>query len=201
MNIREFVKSAKIDYANSFILIDDLLYLDYTTRILPKTYLEFAKKDLTDEYPRGKINAITNSKRAIDCMLSNVILWLGYGTEEYTNSALQEYLNQISPSSDLSFPLKIFQAFDLSPTRLIAKARKVRNTIEHDFIEPTDDEALESVEVAELFIRSVENKIQNATSVEITDQQHRDAMSQEYISGIQISFRDKSARLWFERKN
>jgi hypothetical protein len=51
--------------------------LPYTTPVRPQQYLEFTEQDLCLGSTRGRANALANSKRAIDCQITNLLQALG----------------------------------------------------------------------------------------------------------------------------
>ena len=80
-SVKQRLKESKIDFTNFYIGIDNFDYFDYKNDffdINPEEYLLFAKEDYKDKSRRGKINAVTNAKRAIDCQTELILKLLGF---------------------------------------------------------------------------------------------------------------------------
>ena len=197
----EFIKACKINLSDSLISSDDAYYLEYVTTLEPVDYLSFAKKDIQCENPRGIINALTNCKRTIDCALYNTISWLGYENDGQDNVSLSNYINEnLTGITDLQFSLKIASSFKLVPIMIVSNVRKLRNVIEHKFEIPDSIETEGSVEISEMFYKSIENRIHNMTGVEITDIKRYEKTKEGFISGLKISKEDDCVELYFEKK-
>jgi hypothetical protein len=112
--------------------------LKYSTDILPGEYLLFAEKDLRSGGVRGRVNALANSKRAIDCELSSILAAL----------KIQE---------PWSFPdrLERVQELGLAAPRILKKLSQLRNVLEHRYYNPTLHEVEDAVDVATLFLEAM----------------------------------------------
>lgn len=110
--------------------------------IWPDTYLDYAKADFA-EFEVGKssrclINAVSNAKRALHYQVDGLANALGW-------SALK---------GKRDFPTKLDflgRCGVLSPI-IIKRINKLRNTVEHDYYVPTEDETLEYLEIVELYL-------------------------------------------------
>lgn len=148
----------KIDFSKTIIERLGGGSLGTSTELTPKDFIKYSKQDFTAKDKKGLINALTNAKRAIDCQIDNVLTEFGinpYKIEKAAESLINEIgLNQ----KDLPFKLKLVQALGLSPGNLTAKVRNLRHKLEHFYKAPTDIEVEEAIEIAELFILSIESK-------------------------------------------
>lgn len=105
----------------------------------PLDYLYFSKADIYENSLRGAINALSNSKRAIHLLIDCFLEILG--------------LKSIYRRNNFPAKLKIVEELDAFPTSLIQKLNQKRNIVEH-YYEPIDvEEAVEFVEITELFVR------------------------------------------------
>ncbi|WP_124488152.1 MULTISPECIES: hypothetical protein [unclassified Burkholderia] len=109
--------------------------LKYSTPLRPDHYLAFAEKDLRLGGPRGLVNSLANSKRAIDCQIFGLLCALG----------LPEPRN---------FPdrLEKLKALGLLAPRVVKKIAQLRNVLEHQYYKPTLEEAEDALDIAALFL-------------------------------------------------
>lgn len=109
--------------------------LKYSTPLHPDHYLTFAEKDLRLGGPRGLVNSLANSKRAIDCQIF----------------CLLQALDLPEPRN---FPdrLDILNKLGLLAPRIVKKTAKLRNTLEHQYYKPTIEEVEDALDIASLFI-------------------------------------------------
>ena len=61
---------------SSSMKMSDDLKTDF--EILPQDFISYAEVDLTSSYEHNIINALSNSKRALDCQLDILLLSFGY---------------------------------------------------------------------------------------------------------------------------
>jgi hypothetical protein len=112
--------------------------LEISTPITPAEYLEFAEKDLRRGGPRGLVNALSNSKRAIDCQIANLLMSVGLGATG-------------------NFPSRVekLQSLGLVAPRILRKIVQLRNALEHDYHKPTIAQVEDAVDIATLFLESM----------------------------------------------
>ena len=77
---------------------------------------------------------------------------------------IKAFVEHFDLDEDVPIKLKIIHALNLAPSILISKTRTFRNKLEHFYKKPTIDEAKEALDVADLFIRSVEGKFKILTN-------------------------------------
>ncbi|MFC0345141.1 hypothetical protein [Epilithonimonas hispanica] len=157
----QFIKDVKLDFTQAFFSESSGQELNYTNfEIAPKDFLRFAKLDFAENDNRGFINSLTNSKRAIDCQIEEVLtsLSLNAGRE---NKHIEKFINQIYKDSDTHYNLKIIHSLNLAPTILISKTRNIRNKLEHFYQYPTNSEVQEALNITELFIKTINGQFRN----------------------------------------
>ncbi len=171
MNILKLIKDElKIDFTSTFIVFDSGTGSDNPFELSARDFLRFAKSDFKSNDKKGNINALTNSKRAIDCQIDLALTLFGIQYDKISNSS-----NKIIELTglmyvDLSHKLKLIQALDFAPSGLISKTRTLRNKLEHYYQIPNKEEVKEAIELAELFVLSIESHIKMiANSFNITD--------------------------------
>lgn len=153
------LKETKLDLTKVyFILNSGEGFDDNVFEITPKDFLRFAKHDLKQNDERGFINSLTNSKRAIDCQVDEALEKLGIGYQSFSNETTT-FLRHFDLNDDIPIKLKIIHALNLAPSLIIFKTRTLRNKLEHIYQMPTHIEAQEALDVADLFIRSIQGKM------------------------------------------
>jgi len=193
-NLKELLKEIKIDLT-SLILIPSggTGGPDSGLEIKPKTFLRYAKKDLNEGSERGLINALSNAKRAIDCQIDEALIIFGI---DYDNlpKELEEFIVYFKFEGDIPYKLKIIQALNLAPSYITSKTRLLRNKLEHYYKIPKKESVKEAIDIAELFIRSIEGKIKMIPDeFDITDKKNQ-IDTYEYKSGTSIRFRIENKR-------
>ena len=158
-----FQKKLKLDFSNIIIEVDCGNNVNFNFELKPQDFLRFAKIDIKGDTQKDYINALTNAKRAIDCEIDGALLKFGIKYDrikEIANSAnkIVELVN--FENANLSYKLKLIRALDFAPIDLISKYRNLRNKIEHHYQKPKKNKALEAIDIAELFILSIESKTQ-----------------------------------------
>lgn len=165
MNLEEL--KIKINWNKFYINKDCTSYSDYINfDLTPEDFLKFVKEDYKNIDNRGLVGVLSNSKRAIDCQIDSIILYLGFdylsfNEKNYPNikEVINEFEKDIGYDNTLSFKLRFIQALEIAPTFLISKIRKFRNRLEHEYIVPKENEAKEAIEIAELFVNATQNII------------------------------------------
>lgn len=202
MNLQELKKIISIRWNKFYIIKDATCYSDNNHfEIEPNDFLNFAKHEYNFLDRRGLVGALSNAKRAIDCQIDWIILYLGFDFLKFNDtkysevkSFIEEFENTHSSSKDLSMKLRFIQALGIAPTFLISKIRKVRHKLEHEYTLPTVGEAREAIEIAELFINATENILFNKFYTDYFIQNENDDRGYCVEPFIKISFESCSAR-------
>lgn len=136
----------------------------------PKDFLRFAKEDLKEKGDRGIVNSLVNSKRAIDCQIDEAFQNCGINNNDF-NPNIKKFISYFELNDDIPIKLKAIHALNLAPSILISKTRNLRNKLEHYYQKPSIEEAKEAVDIADLFIRSVDGRFKSLiTECSITDE-------------------------------
>lgn len=164
--------------------------------ISPRDFLHYAKIDFHSKSEAGLINALSNAKRAIDCQIDTVFSSMGV---DYLNlpKSLEIFVNCFKFEADLSYKLKIIQGLNLAPSLIIADARNLRHALEHKYQKPEEKAVKNAIDVADLFIRSIEGTLKTRyTEFEITDEDklvdENDKHHRRYNQGLEISVGEDS---------
>ncbi len=125
---------------------------------------------------RGKINALTNTKRAIDCQTDKIFSSLGLNPNGFP-LVIEEFIGNSKNSSakkDIPIRLQFIQSMGFAPVIIISQVRLIRNKLEHYCKEPSNDDVYSAIELAELFILSTDNKLKSLWDFIITDKKKKD---------------------------
>jgi hypothetical protein len=132
-----------IEEMNNWVIcvLDSKGFIDlkHETDVKPRRYLEFADNDLKVEGDHGLINSLSNSKRAIDCQITNLLKVLGF-----------------KATGNIHTRIKKLEEIDVLAPRILKKVNKIRNLLEHEFYLPTISEAEDAVDIATLFIEATD---------------------------------------------
>ena len=112
--------------------------------IFPQDFLKFAELDLSSEHDHNIINALSNSKRAIDCQVDLLLLAFGF--------------YKLSQQKMWGFPTKLdhIEKLGVIAPRILKKINKKRNLLEHQFVIPTKEEVEDMLDIAVLFVAGTE---------------------------------------------
>ena len=183
---KELFDIAELDYKNLSIgFVDNMSFVNFF-ELPPNAYLSFAKIDLKQKDDRGLINALSNSKRAIDCLIENTLKNFSINIKKipkvalsFCDDVLGDENKNINPIS-----LRLFCALGLSPSLLVAEVRELRNKIEHEFNIPEKKDVLRAYEVAELLINNIKAKEIYSCKIDISDIHKHGDLSYDHFSGI-----------------
>ncbi|MGH1438089.1 MAG: hypothetical protein ACRBG0_26880 [Lewinella sp.] len=162
MNILDFFKVLKIDLGQTLIEVDgELLKVENKFDFSSRDFLRFAKLDLKDASAgdRGLINALTNAKRGIDCQIDITLKTYGIDYSNLPKAAGKIIDLSDENGVDLPYKLRLIQCLKLAPAGLISRVRTLRNKLEHYYEKPQRSEVKEAIELAELFIMSIESRL------------------------------------------
>lgn len=123
------------------------LHIEHNFEIKPQDFLSYAEADLANDYSHRLINSLSNAKRALDCQVD--ILLIGFGYYE------------ISKKKKWGFPKKIeiIKVLGIIAPRVLLKINRVRNLMEHEFSNPTNEQVEDFVDIVSLFIASTDRFI------------------------------------------
>ncbi|XZW59374.1 hypothetical protein ACT40J_09630 [Acinetobacter baumannii] len=208
-SVEELFDKASLDHKNLSVKYSDNINFRKYFDLIPEDYLSFAKKDLKQRDERGLINALSNAKRAIDCLIENTLKNFDINIKKLPKVALnfcEEVLNeedkQISP-----FSLRLFCALGLSPSILISEVRSLRNRVEHEFSNPQKKDVLRACEVAELLVNNLKAKELYSCAIDISDTKKHEGMAEGSITGVRFNYvysflnRNESFYIYFYDKN
>ena len=85
---KQVFEHVKLDYTNISIAAHDNINFDFEFQVMPFDYLSYAQKDMSETSPKGLINALSNAKRSIDCLIEVALKSLSIDPSNIEKSAL-----------------------------------------------------------------------------------------------------------------
>ena len=153
-------KKADLDYTNLVVEYDQGLDFHFEFPVRPGDYLMYARDDLKENSERGLINAISNAKRCIDCLVETILNCLNIDLKKIPKSA-KDFCNDVLPKKEHNidpFSIRLFCALRLAPSLLISEVRNLRHKVEHDYEIPKEIDVERAIDVAELLIHNIKGK-------------------------------------------
>ena len=113
-------------------------------------FLSFAKQDLEEDSERGRVNALSNAKRAIECRVDEFL----------TLSCLKGF--SLRHGWKLPYKMQVLQTCGVSaPSILRRLITSKRNLLEHEYMRPKDQQEIQNVvDVAELFLEATHRYVE-----------------------------------------
>jgi hypothetical protein len=161
--LKKIIQTVGLDWSNTVIEWDSGSPLQYNFDVNPVTFLKFAYKDLQNRDNYGIVNAVTNAKRAIDCEVDKFTTSIGYSSDKLPKNVrdFNKQNNRLYESIKVPPKFQLLRSLGIAPITIICKIRDMRNLLEHQYQLPKESEASEAVEIAELFICTVEYALNN----------------------------------------
>ncbi|MBK9008048.1 MAG: hypothetical protein IPM31_13785 [Anaerolineae bacterium] len=139
----EHILSLLFNYQDS-ILGSSIKGLARPFDISPNAFLKFAESDLQSELSHKAVNALSNTKRAIDCQIECILATTGINL----------------PDIDFPEKLNILNEIGLLSPILLQKINRERNLLEHEFVNPPSEKVADALDIATLFISYTNAKMQ-----------------------------------------
>jgi len=119
--------------------------VDTSFDINPEDYISYAEADLRSTDEHRFINALGNTKRALDCQADRLLKLLGFYTD-----ARKEFWG---------FPrkLKKIAEFDIIAPKILEKINRTRNQMEHQYVPADPEKTDDFVSIVLLFIHATNN--------------------------------------------
>lgn len=129
----------------------DFIFREYKSiepEIEASEFLRYSKEDLLEDSDRGRVNALSNAKRAIDARVDHIIRLT--------------HLRGFATKHRWTFPYKLLVLRKIgipSPDILRDYISSKRNLLEHEFLRPKKDEIKYLADIVELYLAATENFI------------------------------------------
>jgi hypothetical protein len=203
MTILQLIKDElKIDFTSTIVEFDSGTGHENPFELKARDFLRFAKTDFKSNNKKGNINALTNAKRAIDCQIDTAFTLFGIQYDSIPESSNKIIELTGLKSFDLPHKLKLIQALDFAPSGLISKTRTLRNKLEHYYKNPEEEEVKDAIELAELFVLSIESHIKIIEdSFSITDKKkHNESPYINNCIKVDFDYEEKNISLAFYKE-
>ena len=148
MSVKQLINAMNLDKDSLIILFDSADQLKYDLEINPSEFIQYAEQDLLDDSPRGLVNALTNSKRAIDSEIDKTLHCFGI------NSKSKNFPQKVDLIKKLGF---------IAP-RILSKVVSRRNYLEHEYVKPDKGQVEDAIDIANLFIMTIDGKLRLFTT-------------------------------------
>jgi hypothetical protein len=120
-------------------------YIDTSFETMPNEFMFYAERDLETNFEHKYINALSNTKRALDCQADRLLKLFGF--------------YKLSQEKYWGFPkkLEVIQRFDLVTPRVLTKINKARNLMEHQYLKPNATQVEDFWDIVSLFLTGTEH--------------------------------------------
>jgi hypothetical protein len=197
MTLVEIIKKCKINFEKCVVGFDAGTAIDYEYEISPRDFLKYSREDFKSTDERGKINALSNAKRAVDCQIDKILSCMGVDPKKDDKALWTIIENFTSKSSNspsnknLPVKLKFLESMNFAPAEIIESARSTRHLLEHEYKNPTGSEVKKAIELAKLFIDATDSKLKNVWNFIITDKEKFNSTNNRPSGGMYISYDEK----------
>lgn len=114
----------------------------------PQEFLSFARQDLEEDSEKGRVNAITNAKRAIECRVDEIL----------TLSNLKGFSSR--NRWGLPYKLRVLRTLGVvAPGVLTEYIASKRNLLEHAYVRPSPEETRHLADITELFLSATDKYV------------------------------------------
>ena len=162
MSLFEYIEGIKFDFTEVELIPDTTNIIKSPFEIKPIQYLEFAKLDIELNSLRGYINAITNSKRAIDCICDSFFSVIGCNNITINTESVDLFLNEFgTKDTSIAKNLNLIRSYNLAPVIIVSQIRNLRNIVEHEYKKINYKQSINAIETAELFLGCIRQKIES----------------------------------------
>lgn len=113
---------------------------------MPESYIDFAREDINDgTSKRVNINAVGNAKRALHLQVENLC------------DAFAWQRVKKKRSYPFGVRLEFIRECGIISPAILSRLNKTRNRVEHDYYIPTRDEAIDYIDIVELFVSATKD--------------------------------------------
>ncbi len=121
-------------------------------------FLEFAILDSKNEDLHGRVNALSNIKRAIECRIDELLFIL--------------CLYKKKEGENWNFPKKItvLTELDIIAPRILGRINRQRNLLEHEYTNPSKENIEDALDVTILFLGYTDRFMENLVEINFDDE-------------------------------
>lgn len=144
--------------------------MDCPFDISPNDFLDYAKRDIESNLSHKYVNALANTKRSLDSQLLCVFSSLGLNNRRIRKMGLEG-------------KMQILQKMGLVTPRILKKVGEIRNLMEHEFINPSQEFVIDMLDVVSLFVAYTDTMMMNySTEVTVAIENESYEPGEEFVS-------------------
>jgi len=110
--------------------------------VSPEEYLKYAEKDINIKDAHNLINALSNTKRALDCQVECLLIAIG----QFELAKRKKY--------NIPKKIEVLKDFGIIAPRILTKITNTRNVMEHNFQCPDMEKVNDFLDITTLFIEA-----------------------------------------------
>ncbi len=164
MKVKQFIEAAKLDWSDIYFDPDSGGAFSCPFQMEPEDFITFAKADFFNADRKGLVNALSNAKRAVDCQVDSFLVAIGLNPERLDKQLGKDGIRFLSSGhSPTDGPLKfrLLQALGFATPSIVARMRRLRNLLEHEYKRPRKKDVSDAIDVAELFVQACRGKMKS----------------------------------------
>jgi hypothetical protein len=163
--------------------------------VTSKEFLRYAKTDFKQNNTHGLINALTNTKRAMDCQVDHFIRAIGLDHSKAFPPEVDKFIRLHSSESGGNKNYRLIEALGVSPASIINRYRELRNKLEHFYEVPERQLVKDAIELAELLISTIDNSMRSFCLTSFTNGELAPSNKN---GSIQVYYEDGSGKVRIE---
>jgi hypothetical protein len=197
MDLKSFIEERRIDWADAYFSPDCGTSFYSPFQLQPGNFITFAKADFFNADARGLVNALSNSKRAIDCQIDSCISAIGLNPEKLDKQLGPHGLSSLPPSNsetNATLKLRFLQALGIATPEIVSRMRRLRNLLEHEYRHPRKSDVRDAIGVAELFVQACSGKMKTVMGgFTFGSGLIKTEFSEDIAKGFYVSFKTRQA--------
>jgi hypothetical protein len=162
--LRFFIEAAKLDWSEMYFETDTGTALSHDFPLGPGDFLAFARADFALENAHDFVNALSNAKRAVDCQTDIFISANGLDPQNLSKQLGKSSMagsSQDLQRQGITLKFRLLAELGVATPSIVARMRKLRNDLEHDYRRPRRNEVSDAIDVAELFVQACGGKMKS----------------------------------------
>jgi hypothetical protein len=167
MKVKQFIEAAKLDWSDFYFDPDGGSSYSCPFQVTPEDFITFAKADFFNADAKGLVNALSNAKRAVDCQADSFLVAIGLNPERLDKQLSKDgirFLNSGHSPTEAPLKFRLLQALGFATPAIIARMRRLRNLLEHEYKKPRKKDVSDAIDVAELFVHACRGKMKSPTT-------------------------------------
>lgn len=155
-------KHADLEWNDLQLSADGGVVLKFQYPLNSRFFLESAKRDLKEGDARGRINALSNAKRAIDCQTDSFLSAIGYSPKKLDKQIdwrSSEELKAFVKNRNRPLKFQILESLGIVTPQIVTRVRSIRNLLEHEYKKPSLRDSKDAIDIASLYVRACQGEM------------------------------------------